>query len=484
MAETAFHSAERPKLGRWTKFAYALGGVSYGVKGNGFSYFLMLCYAQAFGLPSGQVGLAMLLAFMFDAFSDPLIGYVSDNTKGRLGRRHPYMYAAVLPVGLIYWALWNPPAALIGTDGLFWYLVAMAIGMRLLITFYEVPCTAMNAELTTDYDERTSLLTLRAVVVYVGGVVMAAVTLAFILQPDATGSAFTDAEGFGQYGLIAAVAMMASMLICSIGTHRFIPHLAKASETPSTLRAILGQIVETLRSPSLMALFGSQLAGYAAFGVAAALAYYIQGYFWGFSGQQSSIITLSILLSAGLALFIAPALAKRFGKRDAAFGMGALALILVVAPVTLRLLGLMPSNDNPMLFWIILATIMVEYAMIIGMNSVIQSMVADLVEEAELRTERRSEGLMFAVVTFTRKSVEGIGVLSASLILTIVSFPAGAAPSDVPQSTITNLGIAYLPAVFIFWALMLLLITRYRLDRSDHEANLAELAERASQNAS
>lgn len=481
MSEPAFHSADRPKLGIWTKLAYAFGGVSYGVKGNGFTYFLMLCYAQAFGLPAEQVGLAMLLAFMFDAFSDPLIGYLSDNTKGRLGRRHLYMYAAIIPVGIIYYMLWNPPASVI-EDGLFWYLLAMSIGMRVLITFYEVPCTAMNAELTTDYDERTSLLTLRAVVVYMGGVVMAATTLAFILQPDATGSAFTDAEGFGRYGLIAALVMMASMLVCSLGTHRFIPYLAKADAVPGSLGKMLKEIFQTLRSPSLAALFASQLAGYAAFGVAAALAYYMQGYFWGFSGDQSSIITVSILVSAMLALFIGPPVAKRIGKRQAAFFFGLGALILVCGPITLRLLGLMPENGDPSLFWIILVATALEYSMIIAMNAIVQAMVADLVEEAELRTERRSEGLMFAVMTFTRKAVEGVGVLSASLIIALAALPENAEPSDITPETATRLGLFYLPAVFIFWALMLVFITRYTLTREDHEANLQALAARASAN--
>lgn len=471
-------SAARPPLNWSAKLAYALGGVAYGVKGNGFSYFLMLCYGQAFGLPSEQVGLALMLAFLFDAFSDPLVGYLSDNTKSPLGRRHTYMYGAVIPIGIAYWALWNPPAGLSET-GLFWYLVALAISVRLIITFYEVPCTALNAELTQDYDERTRLLTLRAVLVYVGGVVMAAATLAFILQTNEEGSAFTDGDGFGVYGFAASCVIMGSILICAIGTHRFIPHLKAAASVPKSLREGLSEVVQTLRSPSLAALFGSQLAGYAAFGIGAALIYYVLGYFWAFSGQQSAIITASILVSAGLALFIGPPIAQRLGKRRAAFLFGLGALILAVGPITLRLIGLMPPNGHPALFPIILTAVVFEYAMIIAMNATIQSMVADLVEDAELRTGRRSEGLIFSVVTFTRKAVEGVGVLAASIILALIGFPEGADPGEVDAATIYDLGLFYAPAVFLFWAMMLILILRYRIERADHEANLAALMARA-----
>ncbi|MCI4644922.1 MAG: MFS transporter [Hyphomonadaceae bacterium] len=467
-----------PKLSLPTKLAYALGGVAYGIKGNGFSYFLMFCYAQAFGLPPEQVGLALLLAFMFDAFSDPLVGYLSDNTRSFLGRRHIYMYGAILPVGFVYYLLWNPPDTL-GQGGLFWYLVLIAVGVRLLITFYEVPCTALSAELTRDYDERTNLLTLRAVFVYFGGVVMAASTLAFILQERDGASAFTDAEGFGTYGLIGALAIMASMLVCSLGTQRFIPHLTKADSVPKSFLAGLGEVAQTLKSPSLAALFASQLAGYAAFGVSTSLIYYLLGYFWGFSSLQSSILTASVLVSAVLALFIGPPLSRRLGKRAAAFSLGVLALILAVGPVTLRLLGLMPENGSPALFGIMLTTTTIDYACVIAMNATVSAMFSDLVEEAELRSGKRSEGLLFSVMTFTRKSVEGIGVLSASLILALISFPEGADPGEVDAATIFRLGALYAPAVFIFWALMLVFISRYRISRADHEANLASLAARA-----
>lgn len=471
--------SQRPNFGWPTKIAYALGGVAYGVKGNGFSYLLMLCYGQAFGLPQAQVGLAMMIAFFVDAFSDPVIGYVSDTTRSPLGRRHTFMYAAILPVGFVYWALWNPPSGL-SEAGLFWYLLALAIAVRFLITFYEVPCTALNAELTQDYDERTQLLTLRAVMVYAGGVAMAATTLYLILDAGATGSAYTDAAGFGTYGAVSACVIMASILICCVGTHRFIPHLTAPPPGPRSLTEGMGDVVSTLRSPSLAALFGSQLAGYTAFGISAALIYYMLGYFWGFSGQQSAVITASILVSAVIAFLIGPPIARRWGKRRAALAFGAGALVLAVGPVTLRLLGLFPENGSPSLFPLIFCIILIEYVFIIAMNATIQAMVSDLVEEAELRTGKRSEGLIFSVVTFTRKAVEGVGVVSAGIILAIVAFPQGADPAAVSADTIWRLGVFYAPAVFLFWALMLVLLSFYRLERRDHEANLAQLSERTS----
>ena len=87
------------------KLAFGMGAAAFGIKNNGFDYFLLLFYGTVVGLEPGLVGLAILVALVFDALSDPLVGYWSDNTKSRWGRRHPFMYTAILPVSLSYFLL-------------------------------------------------------------------------------------------------------------------------------------------------------------------------------------------------------------------------------------------------------------------------------------------------------------------------------------------------------------------------------------------
>ena len=143
----------------WTEVFYGFGSVAYGVKDNGFSFFLLLYYNQVLGLPEAWVGLGMI-ALVLDAVSDPIVGYASDNTHSRWGRRHPFMYAAAVPVAVSYYFLWTPPAGLSG-GALFAYFLALAILIRTLITFYEIPSSALVAELTDHYDQRTSMLSYR-----------------------------------------------------------------------------------------------------------------------------------------------------------------------------------------------------------------------------------------------------------------------------------------------------------------------------------
>ena len=88
-----------------TKLYYGIGSVAYGVKDNGFAYFLLLYYNQVLGLPAQWVGGAIMVALIFDAISDPIVGYASDNLHSRWGRRHPFMYAAAVPVAFSFYLL-------------------------------------------------------------------------------------------------------------------------------------------------------------------------------------------------------------------------------------------------------------------------------------------------------------------------------------------------------------------------------------------
>ena len=92
-----------------------------------------------------------------------------------------------------------------------------------------------------------------------------------------------------------------------------------------------------------------------------------------------------------------------------------------------------------------------------------------------MKTQRRSEGVFFASVTFVRKVTQGLGAAFAGVILTVSQFPVGATPGDIPDSVMTDFVWIYVPTVFTVWMLMIACISMYSVDRSKHEANLAAL---------
>ncbi len=458
------------------KVAYGVGSVAYGVKNNGFDYFFLIFYSQVMGVDAALVSLALLIALVFDAISDPLVGYLSDNTHSRWGRRHPFMYAAALPVALGYMLIWNPPSSLEGNE-LFPYLTALAVVVRTLITLYEVPSSALVAEMTEDYDERTSMLSYRYFFGWTGGTLMAAFALAYLLVPTETiSNGMFNIAGFSSMGIIAGAAIFLAIMASALGTHRYIPNLkSPPAKTPMTVRRIYSELWETLANRSFAALFLAALFGAIATGMGAGLNYYINSFYWEFSTDQISVLSISVVVSALLGFLISPLASRALGKKRGAIIVGVLAFTVAPLPVALRLFGLMPENGEPLLFPVILTVTVVDVALIITFQTLMSSMIADLVEDSERQTARRSEGVFFAAVTFTRKMVQGLGVVSAGAVLTIAQFPRGVMPGEVADAAVFRLGAFYAPSLFCLWMIMIACLSLYGIDRRQHEANLKAL---------
>lgn len=461
-----------------TKLAYGFGAIAYGVKNNGFDFFLLLFYSQILGVEAELVGLALLIALVFDAFSDPFVGYLSDNTRSRWGRRHPWMYFAATPVAIAYFFLWSPPEGISG-NMLFAYLVVLSILIRTLITLYEVPSSALAAELTRDYDERTSLMAWRTFFGWIGGTLIAVFTLAVILAPnEGNPSGLFNRDGFTTYGLIASAMIFVSIMVASLGTHRLIPTLPAApAKQAKKLGSIFAEILETLTSKSFFALFMATILSSIATGLAMSLNLYINSYFWGFTQEQISILILASLVGASLAVVIAPFFTKQFGKRNGALIAACATLFTSPVLITLRLLGVlepMPVDGQSFLLPLIFIVALIEMTLIISFQVLMYSMITDLVEESEVKTKRRSEGVFFASITFSAKATQGLGIFAASLVLAFVNFPEGAEPGQVADSTVQELGMTYLIAIVGLWILRLLCVRLYKIDRTAHERNVAQ----------
>lgn len=459
------------------KLAYGLGSVAYGIKDNGFAYFLLLFYGTVVGLEPALAGTALLIALLVDAVSDPIVGYWSDNTRSRLGRRHPFMYASALPVALCYYLLWQPPDW--GSQGLFFYLLGFAILIRTLITFFETPSSAFMPELTQDYDERTTVQAWRHFFGWAGGASLAVVMFGLLLVPTEQYPVGTlNRDGYETYGQLAGVLMFVVIVVSALGTQGRVQITEFPPQPTKKVSDIFREMLELVLDRSFMALFISGMASAAAAGLTAALTFLMLTYFWEFSSLQIFYWTAMVVVSAVLGLLVAPRVARRLGKKRAVITLGAVAFLLQPAAVVLRLLGWLPENGDPRLFPMLLTLQTIDLGLIIAMQAVSGSMIADLVEQAEVKTGRRNEGVFFAAMTFIRKANQGIGTFIAGLLLQLVAFPKGAAPSDVEPETLWNLGALLVPSQYLLWGIMLVAIGFYRIDRRQHEAHLQTLADR------
>jgi Na+/melibiose symporter-like transporter len=211
-------------------------------------------------------------------------------------------------------------------------------------------------------------------------------------------------------------------------------------------------------------------------GLSTSLNIYFNTYFWELRPEQIGILTLGPFLSSTVALIAAPWLSRRLGKKRAALLIYGLAIALAPVPILGRLLGLMPANGSPALLPMLLVFGIVEVTLIVTASILMSSMVADTVEDSQLKTGRRSEGVFFAARSFIQKSVHGIGVLTATLVLSAIEFPRDAKPGEVDPAVVAKLGWIYAPALVAVYLMSLLFIAAYRISRATHLANLERLA--------
>ena len=465
------------RLSRWTEVLYGVGAVAFGVKDNGFSFFLLLYYNQVLGLPQAWVGFGIMLALVLDGIFDPLVGYASDHLHSRWGRRHPFMYAAALPVAASYWLLWDPPDGL--TSGqLFAYFIVVSVLVRVFISVYEIPSAALVPELTDQYDERTTILSYRYFFGWWGGLAMSVLAYAVFLQPDATHpTGVLNPAGYHRYGVVASVAMIVAILVSALGTHAYIPYLKQ----PPASRAIglmgaLRELRETVSNRSFLALFVAAIFGCVAAGVMAALSIYFNTYFWELTSSEISIFVLVGFPAAVLAGAAAPVLSRRLGKKRAAITISLTAMAWAPLPIVLRLLGWFPANKSPALLPALMAMNLISITFIIVTSILISSMVADVAEDSEVATGRRSEGVFVAATAFVQKATSGVGIFASGLLLSAIGFPRGATPGQIDPGVVRTLGLVYVPVVVGLYLLMVGTLTAYRIDRATHEENLRRLA--------
>ena len=469
-----------PKISRATKLAYGFGAIAPGVIVGAFDFFLLIFYSQVIGLSPLLVGAAIWGALLLDAISDPVVGYWSDNFRSKWGRRHPFMYASAIPVAVSFFFLWTPPAEA-SQMALFLYVFCLSVFIRTAVTFYRTPSTALVPDLTRDYDERTSLYSMRFLFAWFGGNALVVFMFGGVFPSFAT-ETISDGrfnrDAYVVYGAIGATMIFVSIILSALGTHSRITHLHKLPPARrKTLAIAFGEIIETLSNRSFVSLFAAALIGAIASGVVTSLSLYFFTYFWEFTEEQTGVIFLGTFVAAIIGFILAPIVSKTIGKKRGAMIVGLIAFGGAPVPIILRLFDLLPPNGTPFIFWFVTITNVIDIGLIVTFQILFASMLADLAEESELRTGRRSEGVFTASETFISKCVQGFGVMTATLVLTLANIPAGADVENVPAEAVQRLGLYYVPLVLFLYLFMIAVISTYRIDRGVHEENLRRLNE-------
>lgn len=427
----------------------------------------MIYFNHVLDLPAHLVGIAML----FDAVSDPWVGYLSDRCSSRFGRCHPFMYLSIIPIALTYYFLWVPPE--LSDVALFVYLTVMAFAVRLAITFFEVPNSALIGEITRDFDKRTAITGLRLMFGWIGGVVMAVVVYQVFLR-DSVGydPGILNPDGYKEYALVASLVMVIAMLISSLGTHRAIAHFTvpdKASEGYGFKFA--RNIRHIFANPSFRAVFIAVLFINLVGGVAQTLQLYFGGYYFGLSMTQLALVMLTMVPAAIISYLSTAFVIRGFEKRVVAITLAWATLALSISLILAKFLGVLPMAGSSALFYIVaVATFLTTTASVL-LSAVSFSMIIDLVDDDQKSTGHRADGIYFATFSFTRKVVTGLGIFVPGLMLSL-----GAQSGKLIDSeTMHGIALPYVALLIEVYLVAIRFLRRYALTRADHDANLAAL---------
>ncbi|HEY2485411.1 MAG TPA: MFS transporter [Candidatus Binataceae bacterium] len=467
-------SSKPPRLAFSTNVLFGVGSVAFGVHQATLTSALLLFFNQVVGLPAAWVGAMIMITLIFDAVCDPLIGEWSDHTRSRWGRRHPFMYASALPAAIAFYFLFAPPLGWSKTS-LLVYMGVMLVTVRVLLSLYEIPSSALGPELTFDYDERTSLMSSRFFFGTLGGAAISFVALQVFLRKDATHPlGLLNPAGYRETAIAASIAIFFSIIISCVGTHRFIP-VVHEPRVRTRWRDKLREISGTVTNRSFLALTVSGIVGAISTGLRQGLDFYISAYFFELTPAQMSYLALATLVAAFAGVGLAPAISKRFGKKPAMIAVFFTSLFASSTPILLRLIGVLPPNGTRAVFMTVLGFTFVAATLGLSGFIIASSMMADVVEDAAVSTGQRSEGLLFAANGLIAKCVTGVGTFLSGLILTWISFPQHAQQGHVDPAILYHLGMVFVPIVTIFSAIAITVLLFYNIDRSTHEKNLARL---------
>ena len=469
-----------PPLGFPLKMTYGLGSVAYGVAYVILSSaVLQIYFNQVIGIPAVWVGAAIMVSLLADVLLDPLIGHWSDHLRSRWGRRHPFMYASAIPAAALSYLLWHAPRGLQPAELLGFAVVAM-IALRVSVASYEIPSSALAPELAPDYDQRTSLMAFRWFFAIGAIAVMQIVLYTVFLRQDAANPlGVLNPARYAQFGALSAGLMLVCIWISAAATHSRIPYLHR----PPVRRASVGdsfrQIASTFSNPALVVVMASSLLGGTGVGVTTALSNYFYLHLWGLKSQAIGPLASGGLLASIIGVFLAPFLAKRFGKKRAMISLFSVSVVTSMLPIGGRLLGVMPANGSKLLYALLFGDVVVTAVLGLIGFVIITSMVADVAEDQAVRTGARSEGVLFAANGLVSKFTLGIGAFVAGALISFVGFPVHAVPGTVDPEIVRRLAMLYLPCVVVFNGGSVVVLQFYRIDRAAHEQNIANLRQAA-----
>lgn len=487
-------NAQSMKLSFREKFGYGLGDTACHFAWDLAGMFLFFYYTDVYGISAAAAGTIMLVARVWDAVSDPLIGIISDRTNTHWGKFRPYMIWFAIPLGAALIMLFTTPD--LEQTG---KIIFAACAYLMLSTFYtavNLPYSALSGVMTSDSKERTLLnqyrfflgfsgmfvvsltmtiknyLIVGDVLAHATSIDLPAEALAFIRKfnwgdarlLDTTGTlkdVITQAErdAFQSIAIVLAIVGVVLLVISFFSTkERVEPPKDQVNNLAEDIKCVFG-----LRDWLILFLLG--IVTFILINIQGAV---INQYFKYFVGRENdaTIFYTSTTICLIIGVLLAAPLTRRFEKRNVYLACSVLSGVLTMA------LFLAGPED----FYLLHGTNILSKLAIAPTIPLLWAMIADTADFSEWKNRRRATGLFFSATTFAQKIGGGIAVAIAGAMLTIANYDGSAVQQTDEALMSLRLMFSVIPGALYCLTGSLLLL--YHLDDSKLDSIRNDLEQR------
>ncbi|MGK7916418.1 MAG: MFS transporter [Prochloraceae cyanobacterium] len=449
-----------------TKISYGVGELAGAIPGNILVFFFLFFLTNIAGLNPSQAGIIILLAKAWDALNDPLIGWLSDRTRSPLGRRYPWMLYGAFPLGLCFFLQW---LVLPTTNQwiLFVYYSTIAIAFYTAFTAVLLPFNALAAELTSGYDERTSLISFKS------GFSIAGSIFSLIVAQVIFGLVPSPSKQYLILGAVCSGLAIAAVYLSVWGTYRHY-QLLQTQASPierQQHQTIWQQLKVALSNRPFLYLIGIYLCSWLGVQVTAAILPYFVIDWMKLPEYHFTQMAIAVQGTALSMMFVWGTLSRRVEKK-VIYCMGIPMTICASAGLFL----LQPGQIGLMYILAVMAGIGVSTAYLVPW-----SMLPDVVDNDELKTGQRREGIYYGFVVQLQKLGVAMALFLVGQILEwagFISKVAGATPPTQPNSALWAIRVIIGPMTILSLVLGLILSYFYPISRAAHQEILLKLNQR------
>jgi glycoside/pentoside/hexuronide:cation symporter, GPH family len=458
-----------------TKFAYGAGDIGGAIVG-----ILLLSYLSPFltdvaHLAPGLAGATQLVVRVWDACIDPFIGILSDRgnlfgakIRDRWGRRYPWMLFSAIPFGILFVLQWLIPFPESNQWGLFIFYTVVSMFLGTFFTMYSLTYTSLTAELTEDYNERTSLNGFRFTF-SLGASIVALLIARVVFQ-----NVRDPAQQYLTIGVICAIISVVPIFYCVWGTQaraRLVTARQAERVDETVSMPLLTQLRSVFANRPFMYVVGIYLCSWFSLQLTAAIIPYFAVSWMHLPQADSPLIILAVQGTALVMLSVWSAIAQKVGKK-AVYFMGSGFWMISQAGLFL----LQPGQTGALYFLAIMAGLGVSTAYLVPW-----SMLPDVIELDELETGQRREGLFYSFMAFLQKICLGVAL---ALILQSLDWAGYVRPTAEVLAPIQppavllaiRLAIGPIPTISLIGGVILAYF--YPITRERHQQILLQLAER------